>query len=299
MWYHVAATVSSWAPVEQWKEVNGSWYSIEKALQAVSSHLLNKVAWTITITIGWRWIWIRPYVIPCWCAMCRDTWIELEQRTLALEQEPRGPEEPSISDSEAVSDGKMVLMNIMRLWVVTWQWGLLYSRKWSMSSLWPREGILKRLPTWLSSWLTDHILGWSWSTWVSSFGKSKRKPWQLGFCASGTQGWSWCLWRYYGSLLREVEGQHARCPFKKVKTPKGAQADMGPIQVMWMQMWPDLCEVCYKGCVLWCCTNLWFSCRFRTVWKHLESCGWAINATKITSLKGWALNLLRGRGSDP
>ena len=52
MWYHVAATVSSWAPVEQWKEVNGSWYSIEKALQAVSSHLLNKVAWTITITIG-------------------------------------------------------------------------------------------------------------------------------------------------------------------------------------------------------------------------------------------------------
>ena len=53
--------------------------------------------------------------------MCRDTWIELEQRTLALEQEPRGPEEPSISDSEAVSDGKMVLMNIMRLWVVTWQ----------------------------------------------------------------------------------------------------------------------------------------------------------------------------------
>ena len=53
--------------------------------------------------------------------MCRDTWIELEQHTLALEQEPRGPEEPSISDSEAVSDGKMVLMNIMRLWVVTWQ----------------------------------------------------------------------------------------------------------------------------------------------------------------------------------
>ena len=60
-------------------------------------------------------------MIPCWCAMCRDTWIELEQRTLALEQEPWGPEEPSISDSEAVSDGKMVLMNIMRLWVVTWQ----------------------------------------------------------------------------------------------------------------------------------------------------------------------------------
>ena len=30
---------------------------------------------------------------------------ELEQHLLALEQEPRGPEEPSTSDSEAVSDG--------------------------------------------------------------------------------------------------------------------------------------------------------------------------------------------------
>ena len=29
---------------------------------------------------------------------------EIEQCTLALEQEPRGPEEPSISDSEVVSD---------------------------------------------------------------------------------------------------------------------------------------------------------------------------------------------------
>ena len=29
---------------------------------------------------------------------------ELEQRILVLEQEPRGPEEPSISDSEVVSD---------------------------------------------------------------------------------------------------------------------------------------------------------------------------------------------------
>ena len=29
---------------------------------------------------------------------------KLEQRILALEQEPHGPEEPSISDSEAVSD---------------------------------------------------------------------------------------------------------------------------------------------------------------------------------------------------
>ena len=41
-----------------------------------------------------------------------------------------------------------------------------------------------------------------------------------------------------------------------------------------------------EGCVLWCATNLWFSCRFITMWKHLQSCGWTVNATKI-SLKGW------------
>ena len=46
---------------------------------------------------------------------------ELEQCTLALEQEPWGPEEPSISDSEAVSDGEMVMVNIMRLQVIAWQ----------------------------------------------------------------------------------------------------------------------------------------------------------------------------------
>ena len=40
---------------------------------------------------------------------------ELEQCTLALEQEP------SISDSEAVSDGEMVMVNIMRLQVIAWQ----------------------------------------------------------------------------------------------------------------------------------------------------------------------------------
>ena len=53
--------------------------------------------------------------------MCKDAWIELEQRTLALEQGPWGPEEPSISDSEAVSEDEMVMMNIMRLRFITWQ----------------------------------------------------------------------------------------------------------------------------------------------------------------------------------
>ena len=38
------------------------------------------------------------------CAMCSHL-EELEQHILALEQEPGGPEEPSISNSKAVSDG--------------------------------------------------------------------------------------------------------------------------------------------------------------------------------------------------
>lgn len=52
MWYHVAAIFSAWAPVEDWEEVEGSQYSIEKALQAGSSHLLNKVARTVAIIVG-------------------------------------------------------------------------------------------------------------------------------------------------------------------------------------------------------------------------------------------------------
>ena len=38
---------------------------------------------------------------------------ELEQSTLALDQEPHGHEEPSISDSEVVSDDKGNLGNLV------------------------------------------------------------------------------------------------------------------------------------------------------------------------------------------
>ena len=53
MWYHLATILSVWAPAEDWEEVDGSLDSTEKALQAVSSHLLNKVAWTASGTVGW------------------------------------------------------------------------------------------------------------------------------------------------------------------------------------------------------------------------------------------------------
>ena len=69
-----------WAPVEDWAEVDGSLDSTEKALEAVSSHLLNKAAWTATGTVGWIFltalhaIWIVPYAMPHQCSACSDTW---------------------------------------------------------------------------------------------------------------------------------------------------------------------------------------------------------------------------------
>ena len=82
-------------------------------LQMVSSHLPNKVAWTATGTVGW--ISLTALKVNMDLALCDATLVhnvqrcleELEQCTVALEQEPCGPEEPSYSDSEAVinSDG--------------------------------------------------------------------------------------------------------------------------------------------------------------------------------------------------
>ena len=86
----------------------------------------------------------------------------------------------------------------------------------------------------------NHILGWSLSTWISSFGKSKGRPWQFGFCNSGIQGWARHLWGFCGSLLREVQGRHVRCRFESVKILKWAWAGRGPIWVTQIQMWADL-----------------------------------------------------------
>ena len=64
---------------------------------------------------------------------------------------------------------------------------------------------------------------------------------QLGCCASGTQGQASTCGGCFGSLLRGVEGWHARRHFDSVKTPKGAQTGRGPIPVMRMQPWADSC----------------------------------------------------------
>ena len=107
----MAVILLVWAPLEDWEAMGSSLDSAEKALQVVSSHLLDKVAWTSAGAVSWIFLTtlrvnmdgaLRDAVLVHDVQGCLE---EIEQCTLALEQEPCGPEEPSISDSEVVSDG--------------------------------------------------------------------------------------------------------------------------------------------------------------------------------------------------
>lgn len=103
-----AAILSGWAPAEDWKVVDGSPESTGKALQAVSSLLLKKAAQTSFCGVDFPTALkvnmdstLRDAVLECNVQRHLE---ELDQHTLALEQEPHGPEEPSVSDSKAVRD---------------------------------------------------------------------------------------------------------------------------------------------------------------------------------------------------
>ena len=150
---------------------------------------------------------------------------ELEHCILALEQEPRGPEEPSISDSEAVSDGddehyetegpRLAERPIVQ-------------QKVKHGHLTAGGGAFSRVPN-VTEFMTyrpcsQEVL----VDLVSNFGKSKGKLgklWQLAFCDSRTQEWAehpgggggGC-----GFSRKEVEGWHARHHFESIKTQKGA-----------------------------------------------------------------------------
>ena len=77
----------------------------------VSSHLLNKVAQTAAGTMGWIFLTAlkanmdsahHDATRACNVQRCLE---EPEQWILTLEQEPHGPEDPSIFNSEMVNDG--------------------------------------------------------------------------------------------------------------------------------------------------------------------------------------------------
>ena len=55
-WYPGAGVLSAWAPVEDWEVVDRPLDSTKKALQAVNSHLLDRVAHTAAGTRGWMFL---------------------------------------------------------------------------------------------------------------------------------------------------------------------------------------------------------------------------------------------------
>ena len=115
-------------PVEDWEAVDGSPDSTEKALQATSSHLPSKAARTAAGNMGQIFLTTLQVNMGNAALVCnvQSHLEELEQHILALEQEAGGPEEVSISDSKAVSDGDV---NAMRPRIPAWQRGLLCSRR--------------------------------------------------------------------------------------------------------------------------------------------------------------------------
>ena len=49
----MAVILLVWAPLEDWEAMGSSLDSTEKALQVVSSHLLDKVAWASAGAVSW------------------------------------------------------------------------------------------------------------------------------------------------------------------------------------------------------------------------------------------------------
>ena len=104
---------------------------------------------------------------------------ELEQHLLALEQEPCGPEEPSTSDSEALSDcddecyeiaGPCLAIRPVLQQKVKHKQPVAQGRGVGGGGH-PQGG-----PGVTEFTTKDHILRQSLSTWVGSFGMSKRNP---------------------------------------------------------------------------------------------------------------------------
>ena len=104
---------------------------------------------------------------------------ELEHHLLALGQEPHGPEEPSTSESEALSDyddecyeiaGPCLAMRPVLQQKVKHKQPVAQGRGVGGG------GHPHGAPNVTEFTTEDHILRQSWSTWVGSFRMSKRNP---------------------------------------------------------------------------------------------------------------------------
>lgn len=111
MWHLLAMVLSVWAPVENWEVVKRSPDSLEKALQVVSSRLLDKTVSTAAGTVGW--IFLTALKAKMDCARHDAVQVrelhrqegELELCIHMLEQESRVlVAKPSAFDSEVIRD---------------------------------------------------------------------------------------------------------------------------------------------------------------------------------------------------
>ena len=209
MCYHVAAILSVWAPVEDWEVVDrralkrcyGWWGPVCRTRW----HGLPLAWWGGFSWVPWRQTWMVLSVMLCQCTACRDAW------------KNRG----TYTDLRARTPQPWRTQHLWQ-WGGKWWWG---RTLWDCGSLLGSEaccaaeseawaacdpgGHPQGPPVWLNS------LKQGWLTGVSSFGKIKGKPWQLGSCDSGAQVWVWHIWEFGGSLLGEVEGRNARHHFVK------------------------------------------------------------------------------------
>ena len=144
----------------------------------------------------------------------------------------------------------------MRLWVPAWQRAPLCSRKWSMSSQWPRRDILKGPPTRMSSWRIDHTF-WQLVDLGKQFRQTQRETLAAWLLQLWDTGWAQCL-RISWVLTERSRGMACETPSGSVKTPKGARAGRCPLQFMQMQLWAYLCEgVLLAMSVAQLCVTLW------------------------------------------
>ena len=108
MWCQVALVLSAWPPAADWEAVDGSLDNIEKALQAVSSSLPDKVARIATGTMGWIFLIAlkvnmdSAFLMLCSCVNHGD---EKKSSCIhTLEQEMHGFDEPSALDYKVMRD---------------------------------------------------------------------------------------------------------------------------------------------------------------------------------------------------
>ena len=180
----------------------------------------------------------------------------------------------------------LIVMCKWQWWWMLWDWGFLLGSEACETDKVKHEKRMiqgskcKGPPIWLSSYCINHIFRQSWSIWVSSFSKSKGKPWQLDICDSGTQRWAQLLWKVSQVLTKRSRRTACEMPFWRCedpeRRPRWQKSHMGYVDANERH---TVKIVSYHvDSVLWS-----FVLRFRKVQSH----GWAVNTEKIPSLKGW------------